>query len=251
MAKPAASEEEVEVKPKKPIVKIILALVGLVVLISVTMLGTLYLAGFFKPPPSAEQAADEEGGQDKHGAEADKGKKADDGHGKPAADAGKGKKADDGHGKPEADKGKKPDAKPGAEADKGKKPDAKADAKPGAEAAKLSKKSPNSPRFDYTYHQLSKEFLVNLTGSRKVMSVQVAIMTRYDERVVENVKKHEFALRSVVMDVMRQTTEADLPKPDFRKELAVKIRDAMNTLIEKYEDFGGIEDVYFTSFIVQ
>jgi len=226
MAKPAVSEEEVEVKPKKPIVKIILALVGLVVLISGTMLGTLYLAGFFKPPPSAEKSADEEGGQDKHGAEADKGKKADDGHGKPAA-------------------------KPGAEADKGKKPDAKADAKPGAEAAKLSKKSPNSPRFDYTYHQLSKEFLVNLTGSRKVMSVQIAIMTRYDERVVENVKKHEFALRSVVMDVMRQTNEADLPKPDFRKDLAVKIRDAMNTLIEKYEDFGGIEDVYFTSFIVQ
>jgi len=226
MAKPAVSEEEVEVKPKKPIVKIILALVGLVVLISGTMIGTLYLAGFFKPPPSTEKSADEEGGQDKHGAEADKGKKADDGHGKPAA-------------------------KPGAEADKGKKPDAKADAKPGAEAAKLSKKSPNSPRFDYTYHQLTKEFLVNLTGSRKVMSVQIAIMTRYDERVVENVKKHEFALRSVVMDVMRQTNEADLPKPDFRKDLAVKIRDAMNTLIEKYEDFGGIEDVYFTSFIVQ
>ncbi len=225
MAKPAVSEEEVEVKPKKPIVKIILALVGLVVLISGTMIGTLYLAGFFKPPPSTEKSVDEEDGQDKQSAE--------------------------------ADKGKKPDAKPGAEADKGKKPDAKAgaDAAKGAKASneppKLNKKSPNSPRFDYTYHQLSKEFLVNLTGSRKVMSVQIAVMTRYDERVVENVKKHEFALRSVVMDVMRQTNEADLPKPEFRKDLAVKIRDAMNTLIEKYEDFGGIEDVYFTSFIVQ
>jgi len=100
MAKPAVSEEEVEVKPKKPIVKIILALVGLVVLISGTMIGTLYLAGFFKPPPSTEKSADEEGGPDKQSAEADKGKKPD---AKPA----------------EADKGKKPDAKP-AEADKGK-----------------------------------------------------------------------------------------------------------------------------------
>jgi len=25
----------------------------------------------------------------------------------------------------------------------------------------------------------------------------------------------------------------------------------MNTLLEKYEDFGGIEDIYFTNFIVQ
>jgi flagellar FliL protein len=83
------------------------------------------------------------------------------------------------------------------------------------------------------------------------MSVQIAIMTHYDERVITNAKKHEFALRSVVMDVMRQTTEADLVKPEFRKDLAVKIRDAMNTLVEKYEDFGGIEEVHFTSFIVQ
>ena len=175
---------------------------------------------------------------------------------KQSAEADKGKKPDAKPGA-EADKGKKPDAKPGAEADKGKKPDAKAgaDAAKGAKASneppKLNKKSPNSPRFEFTYHQLAKDFLVNVTGSRKVMSVQIAVMTRYDERVVENVKKHEFALRSVVMDVMRQTNEADLPKPEFRKDLAVKIRDAMNTLIEKYEDFGGIEDVYFTSFIVQ
>lgn len=237
MAKPAANEEEVEVKPKKSIVKVILALVGLVVLISGTMVGTLFLSGFFsKPQPSADQAALDEGEQGKPSAEANTAKKS---------DADKGKKPEAGAGKAgaDADKGKKPDAKPGTDAAQG--------SKASNEAPKLNKKSPNSPRFEYTYHQLTKEFLVNLAGSRKVMSVQIAVMTRYDERVVENVKKHEFALRSVVMDVMRQTTEADLPKPDFRKDLAVKIRDAMNSLIEKYEDFGGIEDVYFTSFIVQ
>jgi flagellar FliL protein len=53
------------------------------------------------------------------------------------------------------------------------------------------------------------------------------------------------------MDVMRLTTDADLVKPDFRKELAAKIRDSINTLLEKYEDFGGIEEVHFTNFIVQ
>lgn len=116
---------------------------------------------------------------------------------------------------------------------------------------KQTKKSPELTRFDYSYMQLERDFLVNLAGSRKVMSVQVAIMTRYDQRVIDNVKKHEFALRSVVMDVMRQTVDTDLNKPEFRKELAVSIRDAMNSLLEKYEDFGGIEDVYFTSFIVQ
>ena len=116
---------------------------------------------------------------------------------------------------------------------------------------KLNKKSPDSPRFEYTYFQLEREFLVNLTGSKKVMSVQIALMTRYDERVIENVKKHEFALRSAVMDTMRQTTEADLAKPDFRRDLAKKVADVMNTILEKYEDFGGVEEINFTNFIVQ
>ena len=133
------------------------------------------------------------------------------------------------------------------EAGKDGKKDGKKDGPPG----KLTKKSPELTRFDFSYLQLEREFLTNLTGSRKVMSIQVAVMTRYDERVFDNVKKHEFALRSVMMDVMRQTVEADLSKPDFRKELAVRLRDVMNSLLEKYEDFGGIEDVYFTSFIVQ
>ena len=129
--------------------------------------------------------------------------------------------------------------------------DGKKDGKKDGPPGKLTKKSPELTRFDFSYLQLEREFLTNLTGSRKVMVIQVAVMTRYDERVFDNVKKHEFALRSVMMDVMRQTVDADLSKPDFRKELAVRLRDAMNTLLEKYEDFGGIEDVYFTSFIVQ
>ena len=129
--------------------------------------------------------------------------------------------------------------------------DGKKDGKKDGPPGKLTKKSPELTRFDFSYLQLEREFLTNLTGSRKVMAIQVAVMTRYDERVFDNVKKHEFALRSVMMDVMRQTVDADLSKPDFRKELAVRLRDAMNSLLEKYEDFGGIEDVYLTSFIVQ
>jgi flagellar FliL protein len=220
-----AEAPELEEKPKKPIVKIILVAVGLVVLVAGTMVGTLFITGFFsKPAPTADQAIAEGAvPSDGHGEQ-----KAEGGHGAPAAGGHGEKKAEGGHGEKKAEGGKDAGGPP-----------------------KLNKKSPDSPRFEYTYNQLDREFLVNLMGSRKVMSVQIAIMTRYDDRVVENVKKHEFALRSVVMDAMRMTTEPDLVKPDFRKDLAIKIRDSMNTLLEKYEDFGGIEEIYFTSFIVQ
>ena len=54
-----------------------------------------------------------------------------------------------------------------------------------------------------------------------------------------------------MMDVMRQSQEADINKPEFRVDLANRLRDAMNAQLEKFEEFGGVEDVFFTSFIVQ
>ena len=116
--------------------------------------------------------------------------------------------------------------------------------------AKVKKES-EATRFENTYLQIDKEFMTNITGSKKVMVVQIAVMTHYDSRVFDNVKKHEFAIRSAVLDVMRQSTEADIAKSDFRTDLAAKIKDVMNEMLMKYEDFGGIEDVFFTSFVMQ
>ena len=117
--------------------------------------------------------------------------------------------------------------------------------------AKLKKEAPEATRFEKNYFQIEKELMTNITGSKKVMVVQIAVMTHYDSRVFDNIKKHEFALRSAMLDLMRQTTEAEASKPEFRKELAVKLKDIMNSLLEEYEDFGGVEEVMFTSFVMQ
>jgi len=116
---------------------------------------------------------------------------------------------------------------------------------------KIKKEAPEETRFEKNYMQMHKELMTNITGSKKVMVVQVALMTHYDQRVFDNVKKHDFAIRSSMLDVLRQTTEAELARSDFRKNLAEKLKVVMNEVLEKNEDFGGIEDVFFTSFVVQ
>jgi len=121
------------------------------------------------------------------------------------------------------------------------------DAKP----ERVKKNAPELVRFEYTYKQMDKELLSNLTGTRKVMQIQIAFMTSYDERVFKNIEKHEFAIRGALLDVMRQYTEADVNRPEFRKELAEKIKDEANRVLTQYEDFGGIDAIHFTSFIVQ
>ena len=51
--------------------------------------------------------------------------------------------------------------------------------------------------------------------------------------------------------VMSQQTEADIADPDFRLNLADELKLVMNAKLEELEDFGGIEDVYLTEFVVQ
>ncbi len=215
----AAPEEQVEGEPTKkgPLVKIILIVVGVLLLIGLSVGGTLFATGFFskKPKEAVDAQLDKlEGHGDGHAP-------AGDGHA-PAGD-GHGDKKDDGHGKPAAEAPQKELASPEGEAE----------------------------RWKFNYYALEKPLLSNVAGSRKVMQVTLTIMTHYDDRVIKNVKTHELAIRAGILDVMRQKTESDLLKPDFRKALAEDVKLVVNSLLEKYEGFGGIEEVMFTEFIVQ
>jgi flagellar FliL protein len=225
----AAPEEQVEGEPKKkgPLIKIILMVVAVLFLIGASVGGTLLATGFFSKKEQAKEAVDAqldklEGG-DGHGGDAHGEPKKDDGHGEP--------KKDDGHG----DAKKDDHGKPGAE----------------APAKELVTPDADNQRWKFNYYALEKPLLSNLSGSRKVMQVTLTIMTHYDDRVIKNVKTHELALRAGILDVMRQKTEADLREPDFRKALAEEVRLTINSLLEKYEGFGGIEEVMFTEFVVQ
>ncbi len=219
----AAPEEQAEGAPskKKAIIKIVLMVVAVLFIIGASVGGTLLATGFFSKKEQAKEAVDaqlekldgEHGGGDGHGDA-----KGGDGHG----DA----KADDGHGAP---------AKAGAE----------------APAKELVSPDADNQRWKFNYYSLEKPMLSNLSGSRKVMQVTLTIMTHYDDRVIKNVKTHELALRAGILDLMRTKTEADLKDPDFRKQLAEEIRVVINSLLEKYEGFGGIEEVMFSEFVVQ
>lgn len=108
-------------------------------------------------------------------------------------------------------------------------------------------------RYEKNYMDLDekKSLVTNLSGSRKVLQVSLSLMTQYDDRVFKNVERHRAALRSAALDVLRQVQEQDLPKSDFRLQLAQRVRDQINLELERLEGFGGIEEVFFTEFVYQ
>ena len=76
--------------------------------------------------------------------------------------------------------------------------------------------SPELTRFENTYMEIERPLVANIVNSRKVMQIKVAIMTHYDDRVVANMEKHEFAIRSEMLDVMRKIDETRISEPNFR-----------------------------------
>lgn len=111
--------------------------------------------------------------------------------------------------------------------------------------------TPNPTRLDTLYYEMARPLTANLTASRKVMQVTVAIMTHYDQMVVNNIQKHELSIRSAMLTVLSNTPEEDLLRPNFREELGEKLRITINSVLEEFEDFGGVEAVFFSEFLVQ
>jgi len=116
---------------------------------------------------------------------------------------------------------------------------------------KMSKDTPEEEVFETIYHEFPGTFTTNLAGSRKMLQVGVGVSTQYDDTVMMNVESHQLALRSVILGVISDFSEDDVKGATGRDKLAAALRDAINTKLEALENFGGVEEVHFTSFVLQ
>ena len=116
---------------------------------------------------------------------------------------------------------------------------------------RVSKETPEVENFVTIYYEFPGTFTSNLMGSRKMLQVGVGVSSQYDDSVMEMVESHQLALRSVVLGVLSEFGEEDVQGIAGREKLANAMRDAMNAKLESLEDFGGVAEVHFTSFVLQ
>jgi flagellar FliL protein len=116
---------------------------------------------------------------------------------------------------------------------------------------KQVKEYPDPQKFEQSYQDFKAKFTVNVPNSKKYVQFSLSIMTFYDERVLSNVDKHETALRSAVISLVSLEPIETYQSVDGMDGLRLRIRDALNKVLMKFEDFGGIEEVYFTEFVIQ
>ena len=110
---------------------------------------------------------------------------------------------------------------------------------------------PEVDSYETTYFEFPGDFTTNLKGSRKFLQVSVGVSTQYDEKVMEVVDSHQLALRSEILSTISDFTEEDISGSEGKKKLSERLIVVLNKKLESLDEFPGIEDVYFTAFILQ
>lgn len=106
-------------------------------------------------------------------------------------------------------------------------------------------------RFKASYYPIGKDFTSNLSDGESFVQVGLGVSTYYDERVILNLQRHEMAIRSAILMTLADQDPSKLATADGKRSLQKDLKGAVNEVLRAKEGFGGIDDVYFTSFVMQ
>lgn len=109
----------------------------------------------------------------------------------------------------------------------------------------------NLSGYQATYFQIPAPFTSNLADSDAFAQISIAVSTYYDNRVIQAVQTHELAIRSAILLMLAQEQEIDLSTPSGKEKLQGKLLKIINDVLKAKTGYGGIDNVYFTNFVIQ
>lgn len=109
----------------------------------------------------------------------------------------------------------------------------------------------NPAAYQATYFQLPQPFTSNMSDTDAFAQISIAVSTYYDYRVIAAVKQHEMPIRSQVLMMLAEQPQELLDTPKGKQMLQKKIRDVVNDVLKQKTGYGGVDNVYFTNFVIQ
>lgn len=110
---------------------------------------------------------------------------------------------------------------------------------------------PDPEIYKSSYYPMEQAFTSNLSDTEGFLQVGLGVSTFYDNKVMDHLKDSDMPVRSAVLEVLAQQSAEALNTPQGKLELRRQLKMAINRVLREREGFGGVDDVYFTSFIIQ
>lgn len=127
----------------------------------------------------------------------------------------------------------------------------KTEGKEGEGAGAAEVEGDGGSEFKTSYYNFTEDFTSNLKNSSALVQISLACSTHRDGRVLMWLKKHELAIRSEILVVLADTPEEDAFTPEGKQRLQKRLAAGINKVLTQTEGFGGVDEVYFKSFLVQ
>lgn len=140
----------------------------------------------------------------------------------------------------------KENAEPAAEGE-----DKEAPPKVGTVSVPNDKYKVDPKKYEITYYPIADSFTTNLADGSGFLQVGISLSTFYDGKVINNIKRQAVPIRSVVLMVLAEQDPALLSTSQGKQRLQRQLTAAINDVLHDKEGFGGIDNVYFTSLVIQ
>ncbi len=101
------------------------------------------------------------------------------------------------------------------------------------------------------YVELDNAFTSNLVDTGRYLQIRLSVSTTGGEAVVGAIKLHKPALVSAVLAVLGDLAEADVADARTKDKVRGRLKAALNTTLAAKGVAGGIDEVFFTSLVVQ
>ncbi|WP_137751375.1 flagellar basal body-associated FliL family protein [Sphingopyxis sp. L1A2A] len=106
-------------------------------------------------------------------------------------------------------------------------------------------------KYEVTYYPITDAFTTNLADGSGFLQAGISLSTFYDGKVINNIKRQAVPIRSVVLMVLAEQDPALLSTSQGKQRLQRQLTAAINDVLREKEGFGGIDNVYFTSLVIQ
>jgi flagellar FliL protein len=114
-----------------------------------------------------------------------------------------------------------------------------------------TEKSPDPTKYKATYYTFEQPFTANLRDSDGFAQVGLGASTFYDQKVLDNLKENEMPIRSAILMVLSQQDSFTISTSEGKLKLQQELKNAINSTLKQRTGFGGIDNVYFTTMVVQ
>lgn len=121
---------------------------------------------------------------------------------------------------------------------------------PGALGAKVAAAPVVAPT-PVVYVELDNAFTSNLADTGRYLQLRIAVSSTGGTPVTAALTQHKLAIVSAVLAVLGEAGEADVADRAAKTKLRASIRNAINDVLSRKAHVGGIDEVFFTSLVVQ